>query len=130
MKSTWLLCIALCAPVQAASAQSSSEYSAAYDDCVEAAGPINNAVVQVCASRVSERAKEEIEQRYRSIHARLRSSDPADADKFEASQKAWLTYRNAHCALAGSHIGSPMYDYCPMTLNSARALELRELDGG
>lgn len=130
MKSMWWLCIALYTPMQAAGAQSPSEYSAAYGECVEAAGPINNAVVQVCASRVSERAKEEIERRYRSIHAKLRSSDPADADKFEASQKAWLAYRNAHCALAGSHIGTPMYDYCPMTLNSARALELRELDGG
>nr|WP_277399204.1 lysozyme inhibitor LprI family protein [Achromobacter xylosoxidans] len=47
----------------------------------------------------------------------------------EQTQKAWLAYRNGHCALAGAHVGSPMYEYCPMLLNINRADELRELAG-
>lgn len=110
-------------------AQTPDDYDALYSRCVDAAGPINNAVVQACSETASEHAKREINQRYRSIHARLSADNPDDAKRFEASQKAWLQYRNLHCDLAGAHIGSPMYDFCPMSLNAARASELRALDG-
>lgn len=121
---------ALLLPLLTANAQTPSEYDALYGRCLEQAGPVNNTVVHMCSSKVSEKAKAEITRRYKSIYAKLLSKTPDDAKKFEASQRAWLLYRNSHCDLAGAHIGSPMYDYCPMTLNSARALELRELDGG
>ena len=52
-----------------------------------------------------------------------------DAIKFENSQKSWLKYRNNHCELMGSYVGSPMYNYCPMLLNESRVAELKELAG-
>jgi uncharacterized protein YecT (DUF1311 family) len=109
-------------------AQASSEYDAMYSKCVEENGPINNSVVEACSTMVSEKAEEEIEKHYKSIYAWLMSENPEDANEFEASQKAWLQYRNAYCNLAGAYVGSPMYAFCPMNLDSARALELRELD--
>jgi uncharacterized protein YecT (DUF1311 family) len=121
---------ALLLPLLTVNAQTPSEYDTLYARCVKQAGQINNTIVHTCSSTVSEKAKAEINRRYRSIYAKLESKNPDDAKKFEESQKAWLVYRNSHCDLAGAYIGSPMWDYCPMTLNSARALELRELDGG
>ncbi|UHQ24624.1 DUF1311 domain-containing protein [Lysobacter sp. 5GHs7-4] len=118
----------LALPLQAMAANP-SEYDRLYDACVDKLGPINNAVVDACSNQVSTSAKAEITRRYKTIHARLSEANPDDAAKFEASQKAWLNYRNAHCELAGSYIGSPMYGFCPMKLNTERALELRELDG-
>jgi uncharacterized protein YecT (DUF1311 family) len=110
-------------------AWASSEYDSMYDECVKKNGPINNGVVSACSEMTSEKAKQEITRRYKSIYGQLSSENPMDAKKFEISQKAWLQYRNTHCELAGAYVGSPMYAFCPMTLNSARALELRELDG-
>lgn len=110
-------------------AQSASEYDVMYGKCIDENGPINNGVVAECSGAVSDKAKDEITHRYKSIYARLLAENPEDATRFESSQKAWLQYRNTHCDLAGAYIGSPMYGFCPMKLNSARALELRELDG-
>ncbi|MBF7730409.1 lysozyme inhibitor LprI family protein [Pseudomonas sp. N040] len=113
----------------AASAQTPSEFDALYGKCLDRAGYINNGVVTECSAEVSEKAKSEITRNYKSIYARILAEKPEDAKRFESSQKAWLQYRNTHCDLAGAYIGSPMYAYCPMNLNSARALELRELNG-
>lgn len=118
----------LIVPFQA-SAENPSEYDVMYGKCVDKNGPINNDVVAKCSGEVSEKAKKEITRRYKSIYARLLAERPEDAGHFESSQKAWLQYRNLHCDLAGSYIGSPMYGFCPMKLNAARALGLRELDG-
>lgn len=112
-----------------AMAANPSEYDQLYSACVDKHGRINNGVVEACSTEVSDRAKAEITRRYKTIHARLAEANADDAAKFEESQKAWLKYRNTHCELAGSYIGSPMYGFCPMTLNAERALELRELDG-
>lgn len=73
-----------------AAAQTPSDYGALYSRCVEAAGPINNAVVQACSDTTSEQAKREIKQRHRSIHARLSAKNADDAQRFELSQKAGL----------------------------------------
>ncbi len=125
----FLGCLLISSAFQA-HAETASEYDALYSKCVAENGPINNSVVAECADTVSQTAKAEITRRYKSIHARLLSSTiPQDAARFEAAQKAWLQYRNIHCDLAGSYVGSPKYSFCPMNLNAARALELRELDG-
>lgn len=110
-------------------AQSTPEYGFMYSKCIDENGAINNHVVAGCSETVSDKAKSEIARRYKSIYARLLSNNPEDAGRFKSSQKAWLQYRNIHCDLAGAYIGSPMHGFCPMNLNSARALELRELDG-
>ena len=122
-------CLALLAVMSLSiHAQVAPDYAALYDSCVEQAGDINNSVVAMCSSKVSKRANQEIKRRYQSIYTYLLSENAQDAQQFSASQKAWRKYRTTHCELAGSYIGSPMYDYCPMGLNAARALELRELD--
>lgn len=124
-----IICLALVAlSSQPSYSQTLTDYDALYNTCLEQAGDINNSVVAMCASEVSTRANQEIKRRYQSIYAYLLNEHAADAEQFSASQKAWRTYRDTHCELAGSYVGSPMYDYCPMGLNAARALELRELD--
>ena len=111
-----------------ANAKTPSEYDTLYNKCVDSSGPINNGVVDACSGEVSEKAKNEINRHYKAFYARLLKENVDDAKKFEVSQKAWLLYRNNHCDLTGAYIGSPMYGFCPMNLNSARALELRQLD--
>jgi len=114
-------------------AQMSSEYADLYKKCSEEIfkefGNASNGAVEACSNKVSEKAKRDITKRYQSIHERLLAEDPEAARRFEASQKAWLQYRNLHCDLAGRYIGSLMYVSCPMELNSARARELGSLDG-
>lgn len=105
------------------------DYDKLYSACTKKAGTMNNAVVYECSDEVSTKAKAEMNQLYDKIYNQLKTDNAEDAKKFESSQRAWLTYRNSHCELAGSHVGSPMYSYCPMTLNIARVKELRELAG-
>lgn len=105
------------------------DYMDQYDRCLKDAGAVNNGTVEACSNAVSSAAKREINAQYAKIHARLATEFPEDAVKLEEAQKAWLVYRNGHCSLAGAHVGSPMYGYCPMLLNANRASELRELAG-
>lgn len=105
------------------------DYMGQYDRCLRDAGVTNNGTVGACAEGVSAAAKREINALYARVQARLANDYPDDAAKLEQTQKAWLAYRNGHCALAGAHVGSPMYEYCPMLLNISRAAELRELAG-
>jgi len=108
-------------------AQAESIYESIYNKCTKKAGGMNNSVVHMCSEEATQKAKSDINKYYKSAYEKIASSDPEDAKKFEESQKAWVSYRNTHCNLSGSYIGSPMYSYCPMQLNSARALELKEL---
>ena len=105
------------------------DYNTLYDRCLTEAGAVNNTSVLSCSESVSAQVKREINTLYARLHAKLAQEAPEDADKLEQTQKAWLQYRNGHCALATSYVGSPMYGHCPMLLNIARALELRELAG-
>jgi len=98
-----------------------------YSACVDEQAPINNSVVHSCAEYASDSAKKEITLLYRKIYKYISTSSIDDALKFEKTQQAWISYRNNHCELSGSYVGSPMYSYCPMMLNISRAIELREL---
>ncbi|MBR8652155.1 DUF1311 domain-containing protein [Achromobacter sp. Marseille-Q0513] len=113
----------------AAIAAPAVDYNNLYDRCLTEAGAVNNTSVLSCSESVSGQVKREINTLYARLHAKLAQEAPEDADKLEQTQKAWLQYRNGHCALATSYVGSPMYGHCPMLLNIARALELRELAG-
>ncbi len=106
-----------------------TDHKAVYSDCLKEYGTMNNTVVHVCATNASESAKREITSLYAEIYKMLAASSAEEAAAFEATQKAWIVYRNGHCELAGQYIGSPMYSYCPMEMNIARALELRQLAG-
>ncbi|RZA07227.1 MAG: DUF1311 domain-containing protein [Moraxellaceae bacterium] len=99
-----------------------------YDQCVKKSGSMNNTVVSVCSDQASSAAKKQINLYYKQLYNRLLKDAPQDAKKLQEAQQAWIAYRDKHCALAGSYVGSPMYDYCPMQLNIARAAELQELN--
>ncbi|MGB7388277.1 lysozyme inhibitor LprI family protein [Pseudomonas neustonica] len=105
------------------------DHYAIYSTCVDEQAPINNNVVHGCAELASDSAKKEITLLYRTIYKYISASSTDDALKFEKTQQAWIAYRDSHCELSGSYIGSPMYSYCPMMLNISRAIELRELAG-
>jgi uncharacterized protein YecT (DUF1311 family) len=103
------------------------DYDTMYSKCSTDVGGGNNATVDACSNRTSYEAKKEITKLYKRIYAYYVTDLPKDAKEFEQTQRAWITYRNGQCYLAGAHIGSPMYSYCPMRLNIARVKELREL---
>ena len=120
----------LSSPVLRADPAKPIDYKAMYSSCLKDAKVTNNESVTSCAGFTSDATKKEMNTLYDTVYAHISATSPADAKKFESSQKAWLVYRNTHCELAGSYVGSPMYYYCPMQLNIARVLELRELAGG
>lgn len=103
------------------------DYQKLYDDCIKDAGPINNGTVSACAEDVANQTRPEMNRLYQAINAKM--NGPADAAKLEKAQKAWIVYRDNHCELAGSYVGSPMYYFCPMTLNIERVKQLREMAG-
>jgi uncharacterized protein YecT (DUF1311 family) len=107
----------------------STDYDAMYSQCLKEGGAVNNNTVLACSSDASDAAKKEMGALYKRIHDKFAADSPEDTKLFEQSQRAWLTYRNGHCQLAFKHVGSPMYSFCPMTLNIARVKELRELAG-
>ena len=120
-----LLCtLPLLLPLDAGAAASTNTL---YDRCLTEAGAVNNTSVLSCSESVSAQVKREIN----TLYARLQTRAGSARGRRQAgtTQKAWLQYRNGHCALATSYVGSPMYGHCPMLLNIARALELRELAG-
>lgn len=69
----------------------------------------------------------EINKQYGILYKKLKTGDISDALKLENAQKGWIQYRNNHCELMGSIVGSPMYHVCPMDLNIIRAKELGDL---
>lgn len=105
------------------------DYDALYSKCLADAGGANNSSVYSCAEETTLAIKKEMNTLYDQIYKKIGKEKPEDAQKFEAAQKAWLIYRNAHCELATDYVGSPMAAYCPMQLNITRVKELRELAG-
>jgi uncharacterized protein YecT (DUF1311 family) len=103
-----------------------TDYDAMYSNCMKGHN-INNNILAICSSTVSVEATKEINILYKKAYSYIATKSPKDGEQFKQTQQAWLTYRNGQCALAGSYVGSPMYNYCPMLLNIARVKELREL---
>lgn len=122
-----IFCLLFCSV--AIADESRNDYDAMYDECVSSSGPINNAVVYGCAEDVSAQVKKEMTELYKTLYAKLAEQSEEDAKRFEHSQMGWLKYRNGHCELKGSYVGSPMYSVCPMEMNVERVKELRELVG-
>jgi len=110
-------------------AEVNKKYDIAYENCVKKAGTINNGVVHECSGIVSDLVKKEMNRLYGVIYKNISEQSKEDAQKFEQSQKTWLKYRESHCELMGSYVGSPMYSFCPMGLNKLRVTELTELAG-
>lgn len=118
--------IATSAPLFAQQAKQ-KDYDAAYQSCAEKSGPINNGVVAGCSEMVSDDVKHEMNALYKVLHDKVMADNQDDVVEFEKAQKAWLTYRNGHCHLAGEYVGGPDEPYCEMKLNIERVSELREL---
>lgn len=127
VKILMVLSCGLSITFNAQAASQTTKLDKIYDSCLAKSGPINNGVVEGCSNMASYEAKKHINLYYNKIYNRLLSEAPEDAKKLEDAQKAWIVYRDKHCALMGSYVGSPMYGYCPMQLNIARADELQEL---
>ena len=103
------------------------KYYEMYTNCLNDMGITNNTSVIGCSENVSEVVKKEMNRLYIVIYNKILKQSADDARKFEKSQKSWLNYRDTHCKLMGSYVGSPMYGYCPMNLNIDRVIELKEL---
>ncbi len=130
MNKTFTFALILLLPISTfAATPKRTDYTRMYDQCLRKAGAINNSSVAVCSESVSTATKTEMNALYKHFYDRLSTESAENAVKFESAQKSWLSYRNAHCALAGEYVGSPMYSYCPMQLNIQRVKELRELAG-
>ena len=108
-------------------AQAETKYEAEYGQCTKAAGTMNNGVMSACSETVSEMAKKDINTYYKAIETKLKDYDhKADLlNKLEASQKAWIQYRNMHCAL--SEMIAAHEVFCLMQVNAQRAEELKVL---
>ncbi|MGP0170939.1 lysozyme inhibitor LprI family protein [Pseudomonas sp. NCHU5208] len=104
-----------------------ADYDKQYQDCLDANGTVNNSVVAICAEGVSNKAKQEMNRIYQQLFLKFQASAQEDAQQLEATQKAWLIYRNGQCELQGRRVGSPMYHYCPMKMNIERVNELQFL---
>jgi uncharacterized protein YecT (DUF1311 family) len=121
-----LICASLLLVAQA-NAASSDGLDARYNDCLQASEGLTNSLVTACAEGVSDVAKKQMNLTYQRLYLKLQKASPEDAQQLEEAQKAWLVYRNAHCAMQGTHIGSPMYYTCPMERNIDRLVELEFL---
>jgi uncharacterized protein YecT (DUF1311 family) len=106
-----------------------SNYDSMYNECLKNAGGATTGSVTACAEKTSLAAKTEINMLYQKAYGMLAKQSAADAAKLEHSQKSWVSYRNNHCELVTSYVGSPMFGFCPMQLNISRVNELRELVG-
>lgn len=108
-------------------AYADTQYEIAYRKCVDKAGTMNNGVMAECSEAVSAIAKKAITTYYKKIQTKMADYDnKADLlSKLDTSQKAWIQYRNTHCAL--SEMIALHEPYCLMQLNSQRAEELKVL---
>jgi len=124
-----LLRLALCAILMSVSfsAVAETKYETEYGKCTDAAGTMNNGVMSACSEAVSEVAKKDITRYYKQIEAKLNDYDNKTEllTKLETSQKAWIQYRNTHCAL--SEMIAAHEVFCLMQVNGQRAEELRAL---
>lgn len=129
LKAYLVMVVGLALSGQILAVDSSNPLDKIYDHCLKRHGTINNGVVEACSGEASVAAKKQISLYYNKVYNRLLKEAPEDAIKLEQAQKSWIAYRDTHCSLAGSYVGSPMYSFCPMQINIARAHELRELAG-
>ena len=87
------------------------KYMAQYKYCVDANGPINNSVVYLCADKVIEIARRDVEEKI----TRLRRTDlQEDIEALLETQELWAAYVQRQCDLQAKYVGSPMISYCPM----------------
>lgn len=107
--------------------ETKDKYDIAYDSCVNKAGAISNGVIEQCSGVASEMVTKDLQSLYDKILKTMSEQSFEDAKKFENSQKAWLKYKETHCELMGSYVGSPEYSLCPLALDKLRAIELQQL---
>lgn len=104
--AAWMILSSLAFIVQAEAkydaAQAETKYETEYSKCIAAAGTMNNGVMSACSEEVSVIAKQDINSYYKQIEANIneRENKAELLKQLETSQKAWIQYRNNHCALS------------------------------
>ena len=104
--AAWMILSSLAFIVQAEAkydaAQAETKYETEYSKCIAAAGTMNNGVMSACSEEVSVIAKQDINRYYKQIEANIneRENKAELLKQLETSQKAWIQYRNNHCALS------------------------------
>lgn len=110
----------------------------AADSCVEAAGTPSTMVQSECGASALEAWKTRLNQNYDALVAAYAATDPeaekmpggaAQAPLLEASQKAWLAWRDAQCTyvesfMQGGSGAGPLRLFCELELTGRRAVEL------
>jgi uncharacterized protein YecT (DUF1311 family) len=102
------------------------KYIVQYSSCVDANGPLNNSVVYLCADKVIEIARRDVEEKISTLR---RTNLKADIEVLIESQKLWVAYIQMQCELQAKYVGSPMISYCPMLKWIERNKELDLLLG-
>ncbi len=118
--------ILLIAPMVLAG-ETSKELENMYSSCLNKYPSINNGIVGTCAENISDKSNKHINRLYNIIYKGLKKVSSEDASNFVSSQKSWIIYRDKHCNLVGSYVGSPYYYVCPMNERINRVKELEEL---
>ena len=97
-----------------------------YNECMSKYETINNSRLYECAVYADPKYKSAMNKAYNQIYKSLKVNgrNSSNADSFEKSQLGWLDYRDKHCALEGSYIGSPAHPLCLVSKNKDRAEEL------
>lgn len=107
------------------------------------ADPQTQSEMNACAAIDFDRADAELNAEYRRAIAHARASDregsggriegdnrPGDEATLREAQRAWVSFRDAHCRLEGyeargGSMESMLYDGCRATLTRARTAQLR-----
>ena len=107
-------------------------------DCAE---PMTQQAMNYCASVELSEADDALNAQWRATAARMRQLDEATTyeddrpgyfDQLLAAQRAWLAYRDAHCASEGYHARGGSLEpllvaTCKTGLTKARTQQLRDL---
>lgn len=97
-----------------------------YSECMSKYESVNNSRIYECTGYADQSYKSAMNKAYNKIYKSLKNNARYDEDAadFEKSQLGWLDYRDQHCALEGSYIGSPAFPICVSSKNKERAEEL------
>ena len=97
-----------------------------YSECMSKYKSINNSKIYECTGYADQKYKAAMNKAYNKIYKSIKTEGryDGDAENFEKSQLGWLDYRDQHCGLEGSYIGSPALPLCVSDKNKQRAEEL------
>jgi uncharacterized protein YecT (DUF1311 family) len=105
-------------------------------------GKLSQTAMTMCQAQVSEQADAEMNRVWKQVYAQMQrsdreeptttQSDPGFAPALLASQRAWLTYRDAECQIEsyewrGGSMQPFTYNQCTTALTQERTRQLRAI---